>query len=108
MSPSAWVKANSSVVLAAVAVVGLAVGGALYWPGYPELAALVWAAGTVPVLIALLVQIVVSLRKAASTMLGPSGSERLLRSLAATAARSTPHLWQLRPMPRRAGPCAAA
>jgi len=63
MSLSAWMKANFSSVLAFVAVLGLALGGAFYWLGSPDLAPMTWAAGTVPVLVALLVQIVVSLRK---------------------------------------------
>lgn len=55
--------ANFSVLLAAVAVLGLATGTLLWFGGMPVLAPFAWAAGTAPVLLALLVQIVVSLRR---------------------------------------------
>lgn len=58
-----WLAANFSVLLAAVAVLGLATGTLLWFGGMPELAPFAWAAGTAPVLLALLVQIVVSLRR---------------------------------------------
>jgi heavy metal translocating P-type ATPase len=58
-----WLAANFSVLLAAVAVLGLATGTLLWFGGMPVLAPFAWAAGTAPVLLALLVQIVVSLRR---------------------------------------------
>lgn len=49
--------------LVVVAVLGLATGIAAWWLGRPDLSSLVWAAATLPVLIALLVEIVGSLRR---------------------------------------------
>jgi len=63
MSPSAWLKDHLSIGLAAIAVLGLAAGGVLWWMGQTSIAPLAWTAGTAPVLLALLVQIVASLRK---------------------------------------------
>ena len=48
--------------LITIAVCGLAVGAALWWRGSGAAAALVWALATAPVLLALVVQIVASLR----------------------------------------------
>ena len=50
-------------ITVAVAIVGLAVGGALFWTGSASLAHAAWTTATLPVLITLLVQIVLSLRR---------------------------------------------
>ena len=49
--------------LAGVALLGLAAGGVTWWFGKPELAKILWAVATVPVLLALLVEMVGSLRR---------------------------------------------
>jgi heavy metal translocating P-type ATPase len=49
--------------LVAVAVSGLAVGAALWWLGRPDWSNTVWTVATLPVLLALLVEIALSLRR---------------------------------------------
>jgi heavy metal translocating P-type ATPase len=49
--------------LVAIPATGLAVGSALYFAGYAEWSSPVWAAATLPVLVALLAEIVTSLRR---------------------------------------------
>lgn len=58
-----WLADNFSNLLAGIAVLGLAGGTAFWFGGQPQLAPIAWAAGTAPVLLALLVQIVSSLRR---------------------------------------------
>ncbi len=50
-------------VLVAVSILGLAAGAAFWWTGQSQLAGVAWTVATLPVLAALLVQVVVSLRK---------------------------------------------
>lgn len=54
---------DSRLALVAIAVGGLAVGGAMAVLGSAESAAWVWSAATIPVLLALIVEIVTSLRR---------------------------------------------
>ncbi|MDE3123160.1 MAG: heavy metal translocating P-type ATPase [Paracoccaceae bacterium] len=68
-------------VLIAIAAAGLAGGLALHWGGNPGAAPLVWTAATLPVLAALLVEIVTSLRR------GEFGLD-VLAALSMTAALS--------------------
>ncbi|MEO8756650.1 MAG: heavy metal translocating P-type ATPase [Devosia sp.] len=49
--------------LVAVAILGLATGAALWWLGHPDWSKVVWAVATLPVLLALLIEIVGSLRR---------------------------------------------
>ena len=62
-SPLSWARAHFSLLLAGLAVLGLATGAALWALGKSDLAAWAWAAGTAPVLLALLYEIVMSLRR---------------------------------------------
>ncbi len=50
-------------LLVAVALLGLAAGGWFWWRGQPEASSLAWSLGTLPVLAALLAQILASLRR---------------------------------------------
>ena len=56
-------KDKLKIALIAIALAGLLVGLGLTFAGYPALARGVWAAGVIPVLAALLVEIVESLRR---------------------------------------------
>lgn len=60
---SAFVDGYRHYGLVTVAVVGLAVGAGLWWWGRPDWSSLAWALATLPVLIALLVEITQSLRR---------------------------------------------
>ncbi len=53
-----------SITLVIIALAGLALGGLLWWSGLHAAAGYVWAGATLPVLIGLAVEIVVSLRRA--------------------------------------------
>ncbi|WP_421761513.1 heavy metal translocating P-type ATPase [Devosia sp.] len=58
-----WARAHFSLLLAGLAVLGLATGTVLWALQMGGLAAWAWAAGTAPVLLALLYEIVMSLRR---------------------------------------------
>ena len=51
-------------VLVALPALGLAIGGAAWFAGAPRLAATIWAIAILPVLAALAIEIIVSLRRA--------------------------------------------
>ncbi|MEO6381438.1 MAG: heavy metal translocating P-type ATPase, partial [Nitrobacter sp.] len=50
-------------LLVVIAIAGMAIGGWFWWRGNVEASQLVWAAGTIPVLLALFAQIIGSLRR---------------------------------------------
>ena len=56
-------ESQSSTILAGVAILGLATGGALWWSGNQGGAGIAWSIATAPVLLGLFVQIVTSLRR---------------------------------------------
>ena len=61
--PTASRQPHSSTALLALAAVGLAAGIALWLSRRADLAGWVWLAGTIPVLLALIVEILRSLRR---------------------------------------------
>lgn len=62
--PAVPIGDRLSVVLVSIAVAGLASGGLLWWLGLGAAAGYVWTAATLPILVSLAVEIVVSLRRA--------------------------------------------
>lgn len=62
-NPGPDAHARHQYALAATALIGLAGGALAWWLGRPDLSPIVWAIATVPVLLALFVEIVRSLRR---------------------------------------------
>jgi heavy metal translocating P-type ATPase len=62
-APSPWTSAYRHYALVAIATLGLAAGALLWWLGRPDWSSLVFTLATLPVLLALLVEITQSLRR---------------------------------------------
>ena len=62
-APSPWAGAYGHYVLVGIATLGLAAGAGFWWLGRPDWSSLAFALATLPVLLALLVEITQSLRR---------------------------------------------